>query len=150
MSTQIDTPVRPDHGDDDVAWERLTGQLTWYSTKAAAAQRVYKRIKLAQIVIGALLPVAALAAPAVITATIAAAVVAAEGALQLFQWQSNWIRYRATAEALKREKFLYLAKSGPYRDGGRKRALADRTEAIIAAETSSWVALYEEADESQK
>ncbi|MFD6104592.1 DUF4231 domain-containing protein, partial [Nocardia salmonicida] len=103
MTTHAE-PLLENDDERAVAWERLAGQLTWYSANAARAQTAYKRIKLGQIVVGALVPVAALAAPPVFTALIAAAVVAAEGALQLFQWQANWIRYRATAEALKREK----------------------------------------------
>ncbi|MFD6221450.1 DUF4231 domain-containing protein [Nocardia asteroides] len=148
MTIRVEDPVHGESGaDHDAVWARLTGQLKWYSENATRAQNRYKRVKLGQIVVGAALPVvAALSAPAVVTASIAAAVVAAEGALQLYQWQSNWIRYRATAEALKREKYLFLAKTGPYRDTGRRRVLADRTEAILAAENASWTAVHEETD----
>ncbi|MGS2811508.1 DUF4231 domain-containing protein [Nocardia sp. MW-W600-9] len=144
------TEPQPENDDEQaVAWERLAGQLTWYSTNAARAQSAYKRIKLGQIVVGALVPVAALTAPPVITALIAAAVVAAEGALQLFQWQANWIRYRATAEALKREKYRFLAKAGPYGGADRAKALADRVEVIISAENSSWIAAQEDSAKSE-
>jgi hypothetical protein len=33
---------------------------------------------------------------------------------QMNQYHSNWITYRSTAEALKREKHLFLATAGPY------------------------------------
>lgn len=96
------------------AWDRLEDQLDWYDRKSIAAQQAYKRVKLSQLVIGAAVPVvAALRVPAAVTATLAAVVVVAEGAQQLYQWQTNWILYRSTAEALKHEKYLYLAAAGP-------------------------------------
>ncbi|WP_433677710.1 DUF4231 domain-containing protein [Nocardia sp. CA-119907] len=123
----------------DPVWERLIGQLNWYSAKSAAAQRAYKQVKLGQIVVGAVVPVVALSAPAVVTAVLAAVVVVAEGAQQLFQWQTNWLSYRSTAEALKHERFLYLAEAGPYRDVDRRAVLAERVENLLALENCEWV-----------
>jgi uncharacterized protein YdeI (BOF family) len=34
--------------------------------------------------------------------------------LRSIQYHPNWITYRSTCEALKHEKYLYLAKAGPY------------------------------------
>ncbi|MGW4843157.1 DUF4231 domain-containing protein [Nocardia brasiliensis] len=128
----------------DPVWARLEEQLRWYSTKGAFAQRMYKRVKLGQIVVGATVPVmAALSAPAALTATIAAVVVVAEGAQQLFQWHTNWLRYRATAETLKRERYLFLARGGPYRNGDRRTLLAERLESVLANETSAWTSEHE-------
>ena len=99
----------------DPTWDRLEDQLAWYDRKSVAAQQAYNRIKLAQLAVGATVPVvAALQAPAAVTAILAAVVVVAEGVQQLYQWQTTWVLYRATAEALKHEKFLYLAAAGPY------------------------------------
>jgi Protein of unknown function (DUF4231) len=42
-----------------------------------------------------------------------------EGAQHLYQFQEHWITYRTTAEVLKHERCLYLAKAGPH--------LGDRT-----------------------
>ncbi|MGH3998904.1 MAG: DUF4231 domain-containing protein, partial [Pseudonocardiaceae bacterium] len=82
------------------AWDRLEDQLSWYDRKSVAAQRAYKRIKLSQLIVGAAVPVfAGLQLSPVLTATLAAYVVVAEGVQQLYQWQTNWVLYRATAEA---------------------------------------------------
>ncbi|MGH3840263.1 MAG: DUF4231 domain-containing protein [Pseudonocardiaceae bacterium] len=121
------------------AWERLEDQLGWYDRKSMLAQRAYKRVKLGQLVVGATVPVVAgLEVPAAVTATLAAMVVIAEGAQQLYQWQTNWVLYRSTAESLKHEKYLYLAAAGPYNTDDRHRVLAERLEGLVSQEHAKW------------
>lgn len=121
------------------AWERLEDQLGWYDRKSVACQRSYKRVKLAQLIVGAAVPVAAgIELPAAVTATLAAFVVVAEGAQQLYQWQTNWVLYRSTAETLKHEKYLYLAAAGPYSGDDRHRVLAERLEGLVSQEHAKW------------
>lgn len=128
--------------ESDPTWERLEDQLDWYDRKSIAAQRAYKRVKLLQLVVGAAVPVvAALQAPAAVTAVLASIVVIAEGAQQLYQWQTNWVLYRATAEGLKHERYLYLAKAGPYEPEDRHRILAERLEGLISQEHAKWVSV---------
>ncbi|MGH3787708.1 MAG: DUF4231 domain-containing protein [Pseudonocardiaceae bacterium] len=104
-----------------------------------AAQKAYKRVKLGQLVVGAAVPVfAGLQAAAAVTATLAALVVVAEGVQQLYQWQTNWLLYRSTAEALKHEKYLYLAAAGPYSTDDRHRVLAERLEGLVSQEHAKW------------
>lgn len=122
-----------------VGWERLEDQLHWYDAKSAECQRSFKRTKLVQLVLSAAVPVLALVdVPAPLTASVAAVVVVLEGAQQLNQWQANWILYRATAESLKHERFLYLAHAGPYRDGDPDRVLAERVEGLVSQEHAKW------------
>ncbi len=121
------------------AWDRLEDQLDWYDRKSVIAQRAYKRVKLGQLIVGATVPVVAgLQAPAAVTATLAAIVVIAEGAQQLYQWQTNWVLYRSTAESLKHEKYLYLAGAGPYSAADRHRVLAERLEGLVSQEHAKW------------
>ncbi|WP_327096569.1 DUF4231 domain-containing protein [Nocardia vinacea] len=128
-------------------WQRLTDQIAWYSTRSRSAQRAYKLVKLAQVVIGATVPViAALQAPAAVTASVAAVVVAAEGVQQLFQWHENWLNYRSTAEALKHERLMYLAESGPYTRPNRRKILVQRIESIAAQENTEWKSVHAESD----
>lgn len=92
--------VQPvEDGEVSPTWARLEDQLDWYDRKSVAAQRAYKRVKLSQLIIGAAVPVfAGLQLSAALTATLAAYVVVAEGAQQLYQWQTHWVLYRATAD----------------------------------------------------
>jgi hypothetical protein len=120
-------------------WDRLEDQLGWYDRKSVAAQQAYKRVKLSQLIVGAIVPVvAALQVPAAVTASLAAFVVVAEGAQQLYQWQTNWVLYRSTAETLKHEKYLYLAAAGPYSTDDRDRVLAERLEGLVSQEHAKW------------
>ncbi|MFE7797716.1 DUF4231 domain-containing protein [Nocardia sp. NPDC057440] len=126
-------------GAGDAVWLRLEDQVRWYADKSRRAQKAYKQVKLGQIAVGAIVPVlAATGVAGYVTAIVAAAVVIGEGAQQLFQWQSNWIHFRTAAEALRHERFLYLAEAGPYTGADRRRILAERIEALTAGENRAW------------
>ncbi|HEY4629913.1 MAG TPA: DUF4231 domain-containing protein [Blastococcus sp.] len=121
------------------AWDRLVDQLDWYDRKSSDAQRAFKRVKVTELVIAAAIPVmAGTSASQIITAALGGAVVLLEAVQQLYQWQTNWVQYRSTAEALKHEKFLYLAVAGPYATGDRRRLLAERLEGLISQEHAKW------------
>jgi hypothetical protein len=121
------------------AWDRLMDQLDWYDRKSNAAQRAFKRVKVMELIIAAAIPVmAGTSAPKTVTAALGGAVVLLEAVQQLYQWQTNWVQYRSTAEALKHEKFLYLAGAGPYATGDKKRLLAERLEGLISQEHAKW------------
>jgi hypothetical protein len=72
-----------------------------------------------------------------ITAILGASVAILEGLQQLGQCNNLWTSYCATAEQLKYEKYLFLARSGPYRDLGEEEALkrlAERVEERVSIE----------------
>lgn len=127
-------------GERGPAWERLEDQLSWYEGKSRNHQTWYQSLKVAQIVIAAAIPAAVAAgASAAAAGVLGAVIVVLEGLQQLFQFQQNWISYRSTAEALKHEKFLYLASAGPYREADWPEAtLAERVEGLVSQETVAW------------
>jgi hypothetical protein len=121
-------------------WKRLQGQIGWYDRNAASNQRWFKLIKVAQIVLGALVPVAAAAdADRWLLGSFGAGVVVLEGVQQLFQFHRNWIKYRATCEALRREEHLYQAGAGDYASAPSPlQLLAERLEQLVGQETAEW------------
>ncbi len=123
------------------AWERLEDQLRWYERNSAHCRRAFHWLKVIQIVVAAAIPViAALEAPVAVAGVLGASVVVLEGLQQLFQYQQNWTAYRATAEALKHERLLYLSRVGPYCPGAdRDAALAEHVEARVSTEHAAWV-----------
>ncbi|MFE2961141.1 DUF4231 domain-containing protein [Nocardia tengchongensis] len=129
---------------NDAVWGRVERQLTYYRTEAKKAKVSYRSVKLVQIVVGVVIPVlAAAGATGWITAAVAAIPIAAEGVQQLFQWQSNWLRFRSAAEALKTEIFLYQAEVEPYENANRLSVLAERTTKITREESAEWATFHQ-------
>ena len=128
------------------AWRRLEDQIAWYDARSALNQRMFKVLKVAQIVLAALIPVLAAADAAHwVLGALGALVVVLEGIQQLFQFQQNWVSYRSTCEALKHQKFLFLAGAGPYAHTTRREALlAERVEALVSQEHAKWTAAHDE------
>ena len=135
----------------DPVWERLEDQLAWYDRKSGDNQRSYTRLKLLELAVAAALPVVAgVGSPVWATGGLAAVIVLLEGAQHLYQFQEHWITYRSTAESLKRERFLYLAKAGPYAGEDRHRRLAERIEDLVSRELARWAASHPEVHADPK
>ncbi len=141
--------------------KRLEDQAKWYSDKSGENQRRYKWLKVVQIVAAALIPFTATMPIllsedfgllfSLITGGLGVLIVVLEGLQGLFQFQDNWTSYRSTAEALKHEKYLYLAKAGPYANSDNPESLlAERVEAQVSREHAKWVSTQEEAGKQNK
>lgn len=132
-------------GEPDAGYPRLESQILWYDSKSGEAQRRYKWVKGAEFIFSALVPMIA-SLNAEITAATGVLVVVLEGLQQLNQWQHNWITYRSTCEALRHEKYSYLARSGSYDsmdDVQARKTLAERVESLISTEHSKWISRQE-------
>jgi hypothetical protein len=131
----------------DPTMERLEDQISWYDRKSSYNQRVYKWLKVIEIVAAALVPLSAgLHLPAAVTGSLGVLIAALEGLLQLNQYHQNWIAYRSTCETLKHEKYLYLANAGPYSTATTAHVLlAERIESLVSQEHAKWAAAQEEA-----
>jgi hypothetical protein len=155
-STLQVAPARPDGSPEpqkSPAWQRLETQISWYGRKSAYNQRQFKLMKVCQIVVAALVPVlaAVAGAPRWTLGALGASVVILEGFQQLFQYQQNWITYRSTCEALKHEKFLYMADAGPYaRARSKDRLLAERVEGLVSQEHARWTSGQEDLLKREK
>ena len=134
------------------AWQRLEEQIQWYSRGARRNKRHYMRIKVVQIVSAAAIPVlAATSVPTWVSGVLGALIVVLESLQQLFQFHSNWTHYRSTSEALKHEKYLYLAQAGSYATAANPAALlAERVESRVSQEHASWASEQNQAHGQQK
>jgi hypothetical protein len=140
------------------AWVRLNDQLRWYDHKSAVNQKRYEQIQAAQIILATSIPVFSLIGAASgqwITAIVGASVAILAGIQQLGNYNDLWTTYRATAEQLKHEKFLFLAQSGPYRSlqgDEALRLLAERVEERVSTEHARWVSerSQQQADKQQR
>ena len=124
----------------DPIFSRLEQEIQWYSRKSGRCQRLYKWLKFVEIVAAAAIPLlAGFDTPVEVLAVLGALIVVLEGLQHVNQYQSNWITYRSTCEALKHEKFLYLARAGPYEVERPHSLLAERIESLISQEHAKWV-----------
>lgn len=129
------------------AWSRLDDQQRFFSARADRAQDLYRRTKLALIVLSAAIPILVFVplpgeSGKLVVATMGVAIAVLEGMLLLGRYGENGVIYRRTCENLKRERALLLAGAGEYRHLGTADALcllAERTEALLAEENRQWV-----------
>lgn len=126
------------------AWFRLNDQLNWYDSKSQYSQKWYKRIKFAQVLLAVLIPIASFLPDDYMRwASASAGVIIAvlEAIQQMNQYSTLWFSYRATAEYLKHEKFLFLSHAGPYKEHTEKERLiilAERVEEHVSTEHANW------------
>jgi hypothetical protein len=155
----VDDAVRPivlDEANHPIQ-DRLENQISWYNRKSQNAQRRYKILKLAQIIIAGLIPMVSVfpfPEQRWVTAVLGLLVLIIEAVQQLNQDQQNWIAYRSACEALKHEKYLHLAHAGPYANAESREKqialLADRIEGLISQEHAKWVSAQEQVIASNR
>lgn len=126
------------------AWFRLEDQLNWYDTKSLSCQSWYKRLKVAQVTLAVIIPAGSLLPPACVAlyTSIAGVLIAVlEAVQQMNQYSTLWVTYRATAEKLKHEKYLFLSAAGPYKSLSEADSivmLAERVEEHVSTEHANW------------
>ena len=133
--------------------DRLEDQISWYNKNSLRSHFLFKMLKAVVIVCAALIPLLSglQATLPWLTGSLGALIAVLEGLQQLNQYQQNWIRYRSTCESLKREKYLYLAKAGPYAGVSDARAiLAERIESLGSEEEAKRVSAQEKPEEPAK
>ena len=124
--------------------ERLEQQQEWYSRQSAWNQQWHKRLRIAGIVAGALIPVLVGLLSGhwflkLVVAVLGAGTVVISGIMAVYRFQELWTEYRATSEALKHEKYLYMAHCPPYDENDAFETVVRRTEALISSEHSRWI-----------
>ncbi len=128
---------------EEITLQRLQDQLDWYSAKSSQNKNWFRGLKMVTIISAALIPVLVTSGVphgSQVSAALGVLIAVIEGLQQLNQYHGNWISYRATAEALKHEQFLYLAKAGPYISAEHPQSmLAERIESLISQEEGKWV-----------
>ena len=137
------TPDPAVPGEPDSGYWRLEQQIHWYDQRSLKDQRIYKWLRRTQIVVAALVPVAALAFPerAIIPGMIGAVILILAGFQDLGAYQRNWIKYRSTCESLRHEKYLFLGRTGRYEglsDDEAHKELVERVEAMVTDEHTQW------------
>ncbi len=138
---------------DSSILDKIREQSAWYGRKARNNRSIFFALKIVQILMAAAIPVVSLAsvapgAPNIqrwISAILGALIGIIEAVLQLGQYQQNWLLYRATREALRREDLLHSAKAGPYAGQPDPDGMyVERADGIMSGESSKWLSSQEQ------
>jgi len=145
---------------DQYLTERYERQADWYDRKAQSMKKTYTRLQTLVIVLAALTTVAAAfgtfgdafgTASRWATVVISALVAIFTALLTTFKYKETWLNYRATFDALRREKSYYLAQVGGYRTTNAREGLfVQRVEAILAQESAEWQSIQRLKDQDDK
>jgi hypothetical protein len=124
-----------------LAWRELERMFAYFDRGASRNRLGYLVLRTVVLVAGAVVPIMALAADSpTAVACIGAVIVLAEGFTQLTQVHGHWVRYRRTAEALRREALTFVSRTGAYRQGDldRTQLLASRLLDVASQESTGW------------
>jgi Protein of unknown function (DUF4231) len=141
----------------DYLVRRLDVQKDWHSKNARFNKQWYLVLEITTMAAGACIPIVNVL-PAndgtvwqrVASAVLAGLVVFAAGVSKLFKFQETWLRYRAVAENLERERELFVAGVGDYDNADPKKrlcSLVDRVELLLADQTAQFLASQRTARE---
>ncbi|HEX4166899.1 MAG TPA: DUF4231 domain-containing protein [Bryobacteraceae bacterium] len=129
---------------EQVTLDRLQSQFSWYDRRSRLNRTFYKCMKTATLAAAAIIPgltTSGVRHGSQWAAGLGVLISVLEGVQQLNQCHVNWTTYRATAEALEREKYFYLSASGPYLKIENPQALlAERIEMLTSQENAKWLA----------
>lgn len=132
--------------------QRLDDQIEWYSNKSSEAQKKYKILQRAEIIIAATTPVLGCVALAfekvgifltIVMSALGSIIATIEAICKMNKYHENWIQYRYISELLKHEKYLFITKTPPYDDESAFSLLVQRVERTISSENVNWVGINE-------
>ena len=125
------------------ALKRCAEQIGWYERHAGRARFLYRTFQSAVVILAGLTPVLALweferydVLPAALASVLAAII-------GLWAWQENWVRFAATAEALKSELVKFQTRTGEaYGVGLDEETVLNnfvaRIEGLASGELAAW------------
>ena len=142
----------------DYLTRRLDSQRAWHSQKAKRNKLWYLALEITTMTAAACIPIVNVIPVGahsdwqrIASAALAAVVVFAAGISKLFKFQETWLRYRAIAENLERERELFVAGLGDYGNADAQKrlaALVDRVELLLADQTAQFLASQRTAREA--
>ena len=129
---------------DEYLQERLDDQINWYDKKSAWNQKCFKQLRAVEILFSVTVPflisqIGGDSSPLKLIAGVMGILVALiAGLVTLYRFQENWVEYRATAEILKHQKYLYLTQTQPYDNSNAFHLLVETVESVISKENAAW------------
>ncbi len=132
--------------EEDYLKTRVIDQIRWYDKGSIRNKSWFLTLKIAEIIVALFIPfLSAYISDTnsnlkVVVGFLGIIVAAVAGIITLIKFQEKWIEYRTVTESLKLEKFLFLAKAGPYKDAVSPFPMfVERFESLISTSTKKWV-----------
>jgi hypothetical protein len=134
--------------------QRLDNQRKYYSEKSGVNQKWHRRLRFSTIILAAALPfvtayIDIMPAFKMLAGAMGVAIAIIEGLQHLNKYHDNWVNYRRTSEALKREKIIFQTQTGVYANNPSLATLVTRVETILADENQQWFD-YIKSENSEK
>lgn len=131
-------------------------QFEWYDTKAVSNKNYHRRMKITQIGLAAILPVAVTIFPVTASTvwqtviTVAAVLLIIFEALESYlNYQKKWMNYRTTAEGLRREEQMFKTRTQEYEDvDDPEKKFIERVMALTSQENRYWEITTRKAQEA--
>lgn len=129
---------------DEYLKARLEEEIEWYDDKSATNKRWHIILRTVEIVCAAVIPLLAgyarqgIPAVSVAIGLLGVAVAISAGISAVLKYQEQWIKYRTTAESLKKEKYLFLTKVEPYNTENPLPVFVQRVETLVSQENTNW------------
>jgi len=133
--------------------ERLEDQINWCDKKSQLNQKLFKWLRIIEIVAAVLIPFLAgyisqsVSKIKFVIGLLGVIVGVIAGVVSLCKFHEHWIEYRTTSETLKHHKYLFLTKSSPYDDENAFNVLVENVESFISKENSNWQNLQKESEQ---
>lgn len=133
--------------------DRLENQIAWYSKKATNNKFRFHFLQMMILIIGAAIPIVNIIdfAPfetRIISSILGSITVTITGIIQLKKYHENWMMYRSTEEALKKEKHTYQNEVGEYSGltpEERLKRLVENVESMISNQNVVYFVTHERA-----
>ena len=130
--------------------QRFDPQVAWFEAASARAKRLHTAYSATQITATALIPIVNLMPAAKISSTILAAIAGiATGLTALGGHHGNWLRYRATAEALRKLRVHRELGLRPYDGEGADDRFIEEAERLLAGEQEVWQRDRQKSDQTK-
>lgn len=137
--------------------KRVDDQIAWYEKKSKFNQDRYKLLKIIVIILSVSIPfltglINSETDILKIVVGVAGVIIAGvESILFLNKYQDLWLKYRLTAELLKREKIIFATQSGIYENKSNAfKLFVNRAEAIMSEENSAWLESQLKKEQNQE
>ncbi|MFI5285412.1 MAG: DUF4231 domain-containing protein [Candidatus Dormibacteria bacterium] len=157
MGDLLELPAIPGLASTDPVLVQVDASIKWYDTNARRSMRIHFGLRTTQLVLATLIPISQVfdwgLLSRVLAAVLAGGIALCQGLDSLHHYGEHYVGWRATAQRMLRERFLFSAHAGEYEQfpalsEDARQALAANVNAIEAQESQSWQSLQAKTSSS--